>query len=437
MASQYQSALWQKNISSIPQVNMDMPVQSDPAEQLRALICGETHPMSVLNPMTREFLKNTALGNACRGSFNLDPKIINLNQNCYGTAIKPVLQAQAHFVDRMEMNPDRFFRKECPRLLRSAAGELARFLGTNHNDVVFVTNATTGMNAVLRSVDLQEGDEVLCLDLTYPAVLNTLRHLCYCTQEFVELKVVDVQLPIDTYEIGEKLISMFHARNIPVLVDGASAPGQLPLNLKEIGADFYVGTCYKWLFGSKSCSFLYVSKEFQNSVQPVVTSLGYGQGFIEDFAIQGTRDECNFLTIITALDCYRSIGPDRIYAHNKALMDWASAYLANLWSTHELLPSWQRAPFVSNIQLPIDLADVQCGKALTQDSITSMCNVLMDFLMDRFGILVRIAFFQGAFFVRISAQIYNERSDYEQLGAAILDITRGKSLCDYLSDLII
>ena len=64
------------------------------------------------------------------------------------------------------MNPDRFFRKECPRLLRSAAGELARFLGTNHNDVVFVTNATTGMNAVLRSVDLQEGDEVLCLDLT-------------------------------------------------------------------------------------------------------------------------------------------------------------------------------------------------------------------------------------------------------------------------------
>ena len=110
---------------------------------------------------------------------------------------------------------------------------------------------------------------------------------------------MDVQLPIDTYDdlvkkvessitkntrlavldhiastTGfvlplEKLISMFHARNIPVLVDGASAPGQLPLNLKEIGADFYVGTCNKWLFGSKSCSFLYVSKEFQVSFRSI------------------------------------------------------------------------------------------------------------------------------------------------------------------------
>jgi selenocysteine lyase/cysteine desulfurase len=125
-----------------------------------------------------------------------------------------------------------------------------------------------------------------------PSVLNTLRHLCYCTQEFVELKVVDVALPIPSYEafvdqvaaaitpntrlavldhiasVGfvvplEKLIPIFHERGIPVLVDGASAPGQLPLNLVELGVDFYVGSCYKWLFGSKSCSFLYVAKEHQ------------------------------------------------------------------------------------------------------------------------------------------------------------------------------
>lgn len=126
-----------------------------------------------------------------------------------------------------------------------------------------------------------------------------MRHLCYCTQEFVELKVVDVHLPIESYDALVKnvessitkntrlavldhiasstgfvlplkqLISMFHARNIPVLVDGASAPGQLPLSLRNIGADFYVGTCYKWLFGSKSCSFLYVSKDFQVSFDSI------------------------------------------------------------------------------------------------------------------------------------------------------------------------
>lgn len=122
-----------------------------------------------------------------------------------------------------------------------------------------------------------------------------MRHLCFCTQEFVELKVVDTTLPVPSYDALvaqieaaitpntrlavldhiasmaclvlplERLVQLFHSRGIPVLVDGASAPGQLPLNLPKLGVDFYVGSCYKWLFGSKSCAFLYVSKEFQVS----------------------------------------------------------------------------------------------------------------------------------------------------------------------------
>lgn len=276
--------------------------------------------MSALWPGCRNYLRNVVLGSECRCLFNLEPNAIFLNHNAYGTAAKLVLQAQAHFVNQMEMNPDRFVRREAPGMLRQAASKLADFLHAEPEDVVFVTNATTGMNAVLQSLDLQEGDEVLCLNLTCtkphaaallfspivllylslcgclfadPAVLNTLRHLCYCTQEFVELKVVDIVLPLASYDelvdqvaeaitantrlavldhiastTGfvlplEKLIPLFHARGIPVLVDGASAPGQLKLNLKELGADFYVGTAYKWLFGSKSCSFLHVAKAYQ------------------------------------------------------------------------------------------------------------------------------------------------------------------------------
>jgi isopenicillin-N epimerase len=323
------------------------------------------------------------------------------------------------------------------------------------------------MNAVLRSLDLQEGDEVLCLNLTYPAVLNTLRHICYCTQEFVELKVVDVTLPVPTYEVLvqqvaasitsntrlavldhiasatgfvlplEKLIPLFHSKGIPVLVDGASAPGQLPLNLKALGADFYVGNCYKWLFGSKSCAFLHVNKEYQTTVRPAVTSLCYGQSFVEDFSVQGTRDEANFLTIVTALDFYASVGFERVYQYNKNLMTWATEYLSKLWNTHSLLPEWQRAPFVSNVRLPIEWPVKNNHQPLTKEEVIIVCDAIMDLLLDHFGIVVRVGAFQGEMYARISAQMYNEKADYEKLGAAVLKLTKTKTLVDHLAELSI
>lgn len=122
--------------------------------------------MSALWPGCRDFLRNIVLGSECRSLFNLEPNSVFLNHNAYGTAVKYVLQAQAHFVNQMELNPDRFVRREAPVLLRQAATKLAIFLKAEPEDVVFVTNATTGMNAVLQSLDLQEGDEVLCLNLT-------------------------------------------------------------------------------------------------------------------------------------------------------------------------------------------------------------------------------------------------------------------------------
>ncbi|OWY99630.1 hypothetical protein PHMEG_00029339 [Phytophthora megakarya] len=417
--------------------------QPDTKLQQTPLSTGEEYSaegMTTLWPDSRCYLRNLVLGRECRNVFNLEPNTIFLNQNMYGVAPKPVMQAQAHFVNKMEMNPDRFIRREVPGLLRQASRHLARFLHADADDLVFVTNATTGMNAVLQSLDLQNDDEVLCLNLTYPAVLNTLRHLCYCTQEFVELKVVDVVLPIKSYgdTTGfvlplEKLIPIFHARNIPVLVDGASAPGQLPLNLNELGADFYVGSAYKWLFGCKSCSFLHVSKAYQSTVRPVVTSLAYGQGFVEEFAIQGTRDEANFLTIVSALDFYESVGVSRVYAHNKSLIDWAGAYLARTWNTNILLPSWQRAPFVCNVRIPVEWPTNSDGAPLSQDEALPLCDAIMDFLDDQYRIVVRVVPFQSQLYVRISAQMYNERKDYEQLGQSMLEVTNTPTLGDYLA----
>lgn len=128
--------------------------------------------MSTLWLGCREFLRNVAFGSQCRSLFSLEPNTCFLNHNAYGTAVKPVLQAQAHFANQMESNPDRFVRREAPAALRQAASKLAQYLHAEPEDVVFVTNATTGMNAVLQSLDLQEGDEVLCLNLTCTSTIT-------------------------------------------------------------------------------------------------------------------------------------------------------------------------------------------------------------------------------------------------------------------------
>lgn len=111
----------------------------------------------------------------------------------------PVLQAQAQVTCRMEQNPDRFFLRDREEMLRQAAGSLAQYVGCEADDVSFVVNATTGVNCVMRSLDLQEGDDVVCLNLAYHAVSNTLRFICYNLQKMVELKEVNVQLPLKDF----------------------------------------------------------------------------------------------------------------------------------------------------------------------------------------------------------------------------------------------
>ncbi|KAF0696024.1 Aste57867_13187 [Aphanomyces stellatus] len=419
--------------------------------------------LSLLSPADKNFCQQLTFGRNARGCFCMEPNMTFLNHAMSGFTPRPVLNAQSYFVNRMEMNPDRFFRRELPTLLRRSAEKLAEVVGADSDDVVFVPNISHGVNAVLKSMDLQEGDEVLCMSSTYPGVFNTMRHICYMTQELVQLRVVDVKLPVESYESLikqltdaitpntrvavldhitsaaalllplEKLIPVFQARGIPVLVDGANASGQIPVNLRELKPDFYVGTCNKWLFGSKSASFLYVDKEHQSTVCPVVTSLGYNQGFIEEFAVQGTKDESNYLSICTALDFYQNLGYNRVFAHNKGLIDWASSYLARLWGTEPLLPPWQRAPFASAIRLPIEWPVKADGEPLNSDEQSQVCCFVMDILLDYYQLATKVMPIQGHLYIRISAQIYNERSDFEQLGEAIQRLTNCSSFVEMFS----
>jgi hypothetical protein len=251
--------------------------------------------------------------------FMLDPSYLHVNHGGCGTTPKFVIAKQRQLVDTMEQHPDRWYLKTAPRIIRNAASSLASFIGAEPEEVVFVVNATTGINSVIRSLDIQQGDSVLCLDLTYRPVLNTLRFVCTVRQELVELVELPVPLPLpssdDIVNMVEdalaktpnvrlavfdhitsptalllpvkRLVDICHQHNVMVLIDGAHAPGQVTVNVKDIGADFYVGTCHKWLFAPKGSAFLWAPADNQDAVKPVVTALASNAGFVSDFLFQG------------------------------------------------------------------------------------------------------------------------------------------------------
>ena len=252
----------------------------------------------------RSRLRNLPFGrSALKSLFKLDPSALHVNHGGCGATPSFVIAKQKQLLEAMESFPDRWFHQTVPRSVRASAADLATFIGADPQDVVFVVNATTGINSVIRSLDLQQGDAVLCLDLTYRPVLNTLRFVCTVKQELVELVELPLPMPVPDADSIVALVERALAENAPavrlavfdhitsptalvlpvkrlaqvcrrynvtVLIDGAHAPGQLPLDVCEVGADFYVGTCHKWLFSPKGSAFLWASPDAQDAVKPVV-----------------------------------------------------------------------------------------------------------------------------------------------------------------------
>ena len=207
-------------------------------------------------------------GRSIRPRFFLESGTAFLNHGSFGTTPRSVVAAADRWRRRMEANPDRFMRDTMPRALRAAAGRLARFLHTEERDVVFVENATAGLNAVLRSLELRRGDEILATTHTYNAVRQTLREVCRrsgarLVEARIELPVAGEKgliAPIERRLSGrtrlvvldhiasptglvfpvKRLAALVRSRGARVLVDGAHAPGQLALDLPALGVDWYI-----------------------------------------------------------------------------------------------------------------------------------------------------------------------------------------------------
>jgi isopenicillin-N epimerase len=372
------------------------------------------------------------LGGAVRHEWGLDPAALTLNHGSYGATPSCVLAAQDHWRARMEAQPTRFFARELAPALRVAAAELADFLGARAQDLGFVENATTGCNAVLRSVRLGAGDEIVMLSHVYGAVRNTIRHVAERSGARIVEAAVPFPNPQDDAVVAAVVASLTdrtriavidhitsqsalvlpvaaivaacHAAGVPVLIDGAHGPGQVDIDLTAIDADWYTGNCHKWLNAAKGCAFLWARADRQAELHPVTISHGYGGGFVAEFDYTGTRDCSAYLSVTEALAFHARLGGPALRARNAALAFEAAAMLAG-----RLRTGTGAGNAVSGAMGVVRLPGV--GSA-------ERAQALRDRLMDQ-GTDVPVNTIDGTLWLRISAQAYNEMADYERLADMI------------------
>jgi isopenicillin-N epimerase len=372
-------------------------------------------------------------GAACRGEFLLDPAVTILNHGSYGATPRAVMDAAEGWRRRMEADPTGFIRRTWFGAVAEARTTLAKFLKADPEGIVFVENATQGANAVLRSLDFAPGDEIVFTVHGYRAVTKTIEHLCsrigaiprIVTLPFsgitpdavvagvaaaigpkTKLVVVDhITSPTALVLPAAQLVAEAHARGVPILVDGAHTPGQLDLDLSALGADFYVGNAHKWLFASKGAAFLSVAPAWRNRIHPVTISHGLGKGLAAEFDWIGTRDVGTWLSVPEGLAFGERYGWDRIRAHNNALCAAAAHKIAEAYGTEIGGPEGMHGHLAS-IRLPLD-GPADEARALG----------LLGALYDRHRIQAPVMIFAGSLWVRISAQIYNDMSQYERLAA--------------------
>ncbi|HEY1086733.1 MAG TPA: aminotransferase class V-fold PLP-dependent enzyme, partial [Archangium sp.] len=237
-----------------------------------------------------------------RDAWQLDDSIHFLNHGSFGATPRAVLDHQRTLRDRLESEPVRFMVRELEPLLDASRSRLADFMGAQAGDLAFVGNATSGVNAVLRSLQFQPGDELVTTSHGYNACTNALHFVAERSGARVVIAdlpfpvgdaqaIVDAVLAVVTPQTKlvlidqitsptalilpiDALVKTLEERGVPVLVDAAHAPGQVPLHLDATGASFTTGNLHKWVCAPKGCAFLHVRRDRQPLVRPTVISHG-------------------------------------------------------------------------------------------------------------------------------------------------------------------
>jgi len=384
-------------------------------------------------------------GHSMREHWLLDPDVTYLNHGTVGAPPRRVLQKQQALRDEMERQPSRFVLRELnaeqpmPWRLesryREAIAQIAPFLGARPDDLVFVPNVTTGLNAVLRSVSLGATDEVLISDLAYGAIALAARAVT--RDRGATLRTVEMPFPVhDSGDVVDafvraltprtKLVVVDHitaqtalvlpvaaiaaecrARGVPVLVDGAHAPGSIAVDLAAVGADWYAANLHKWAHAPRSCGILWSRPEYQAMLHHPVVSWGSGRGFHAEFEHHATCDPTSYLAAPEGLSLLREWDYDAVLAYMHSLAMEAGRVLTDRWETTIDIPKDMRGAMIT-VPLP------EGAGATTGDATRLRLSLLVDE-----GIEVQLHAWRGRLWARVSAQVYNDRSDIVRLADAV------------------
>jgi isopenicillin-N epimerase len=372
--------------------------------------------------------------------FMLDPDVVFLNHGSFGATPRPVFEAYQAWQSRLERQPVRFLAEELIDHLRAARQALGAYLRADPDHLVYVPNATFAVNVVARSLNLRPGDEVLTTDHEYGACDNAWEFNCgkggaSCVRQCIPLPLASPDQIVErlwerathrTRAIFLSHITSPTAQCLPVepvcqrareagiltVVDGAHAPGQIPLDLPAIGADFYVGDCHKWMLGPKGSAFLYTRREAQHLVEPLVVSWGWGENlsisagssYLDHLEWWGTKDPAAYLAVPAAI---------QFQDQN----DWPAARR----SCHEL--ARQALQRVCDLTaLPSPYTDDE--GFYNQMMIAALPPIddprdLKARLYDDFRVEVPCITWNGRQFVRVSVQGYNTQADIDALLTAL------------------
>jgi isopenicillin-N epimerase len=377
----------------------------------------------------------------------LDRDVVFLNHGSFGACPSEVLRYQSALRGEMEAEPVRFLSREIDDRLAAARAVLAGFVGAHPDDLAFVVNATSGVNAVLRSRVFAAGDELLVTDHAYNACRNTLNFVA----ERAGARVVVVTVPFPVGSPGEvvdavlarvtartrlalldhvtsptglilpiaRLSAALRGRGVDVLVDGAHAPGMLPLDLAALGATYYTGNCHKWLCAPKGSAFLWTRRDRQLDVRPLTISHGASavwpgrSRFRLEFDWTGTTDPTAWLTVPRALEYLGGLLPGGwpvLMARNHALAVEARRLLCETLDTPPPCPD-DMIGSLASLRLPDGDGEARWRRT----------DPLQRRLFEAWGIEVPVMSWPAAprRLIRVSAQLYNRREHYEHLARAL------------------
>ena len=380
--------------------------------------------------------------------FLLREDVTFLNFGSFGACPKPVFEKYQQFQLELEQEPVQFITVNGLQYLETARQSLADYVHCHKDDLVYVTNPSYAVNTIIKSLDLKPGDEILTTSLEYGACDKAWEFYCESTgasyiKQPVSLPIKSKEDLITSFIKGinnkTKLVFISHItsstglrlpveeicaaakeRGIITFVDGAHAPGQVPLNLQDSPFDMYTGACHKWMMAPKGSSFMFVKKEMQHMIDPLIVSWGYKamfpshSSFLDYHQMNGTRDYSAFLTIPAAIEFMAQHNWPTVAADCRRLVH------QNALAFCELLGSAPLAPIHDDFIAQLFSAEIQ----------TTAPEKLHRYFFDNYKIEIPVMRHGDKVYLRYSINGFNSQQDLDTLFAAIEEI---KSKTDFIN----